>query len=295
MNTIILNLNLDVLSWPFYLFLILYAGIILVIIAGLVLWSQYLKKTYYHRALSQKIKISNPFQVAYLRNGLKGYIRSVLFKLIQKGYLEVPRKGWRGYRLRSKSGHPSVKLLSKEEQTVYHYAVSQGNWDRTINYKELHEDLRLVTEDMDNVLTNYHLLYPKGVINRLNRIRAFFMLFVLSLGGYRYFDVKLKGHIWSLLAVGLVGMVLILHLARLNRVTKQGNLYLQTLKKRYDKPNAPTDDQHQLVKVSLLKDNKQAMANIKLLLKDTPRQAKSWSDLADSFVVNMPTKAQLKT
>ncbi|OJJ20122.1 hypothetical protein BKI52_16760 [marine bacterium AO1-C] len=261
------------MSWPFWHFLAIYASLILGMTFGLVFWSRYLRKVYYKKALSQKIKISNPLQVAYLKNGLRGYIRTILFKLIRQNYLEVPRKGWKGYRIKSKAGHPSIKLLSKEEQTVYHYAVSQGNWEKVINYKELHEDLRLVAEDADSQLTNYSLLYPQSIINRLNQIRAFFMLIVLSLGAYRYFGgIKLKAHSWSLLAVGLVGMMLILHLARLNRVTKQGRMYLMTLKKRYDKPKSSINDQHQLVKVSLLKDNKQAMQVIQRLLKEQAKK-----------------------
>jgi len=296
MITILFNLNLGVLSWPFWHFMAIYTSLILVMILGLVFWSQHLKKVYYKKALSQKIKISNPLQVAYLKNGLRGYIRTVLFKLIRQNYLEVPRKGWKGYRVKSKAGHPSIKLLSKEEQTVYHYAVSQGNWEKVINYKELHEDLKLTAEDLDSQLTHYSLLYPQGIINRLNQIRAFFMLFVLSFGAYRYFGgIKFKTNAWSLLAVGLVGMMLILHLARLNRVTKQGKMYLLTLKKRYYKSQRAVSDQHQMVKVSLLKDNKQAMSTIQQFLKDKPQPEKMRLRLGDNFGLKVSPNTQLET
>jgi len=296
MTTILFNINLDVLSWPFWHFMAVYTSLITGIILMLVFWSQHLKKVYYRKALSKKIKISNPLQVAYLKNGLRGYIRTVLFKLIRQNYLEVPSKGWRGYRIKSKAGHPSIKLLSKEEQMIYHYAVSQGNWEKVINYKELHEDLRLTAEDIDSQLTHYSLLYPQGIVNRLNQIRAFFMLFVLSFGGYRYFGgIKWKAHTWSLLTVGLVGMLLIIHLARLNRVTKQGKMYLTTLKKRYSKSHSNTNDQHQLVKVSLLKDNKQAMAVIQRLLKDKAQSKKVSLQLGDNLRFRASPNAQLET
>ena len=298
MTTILLNLNLDVLSWPFWPFLAIYTGLTLGMILGLVFWSRHIKKVYYKKALNQKIKISNPLQIAYLKNGLRGYIRAVLFKLIRQDYLEVPRKGWRGHRLKSKAGHPSIKLLSEEEQTIYHYAVSQGNWEKVINYKELHEDLRLTAEDLNSQLTRYSLLYPQNIIHRLNRVRAFFMFFVLLFGAYRYIGgIKLKIHSWSLLTVGLVGMVLIIHLARLDRVTKQGKTYLMTLKKRYHKPRRSISDQHQLVKVSLLKDNKQAITTIQDLLKEKDRSKKEKRSirLNDNLDFSTPPNTQLET
>lgn len=284
---IILNLNTlpSLLSMAFIEFLSMYIFIIAFMLCVIVMISRHLSKKYYQKALLQRIKITDPYQIAYLQNGIKGYIRSVLFKLVQENYLNLPRKGWFGYKVNGKAGAPSLQCLNKAEQTIYHYAISKEYWYKVIHNKELHEDLWAVTHDLEEELTKFNLLYPQGLISRFNKLRVFFMFITLSLGACRYLwgVEKLKTNIWGLFLVGLLGTMLITHVGRIERVAKQGQKYLRSLKKNYHKLDATKSNKYKLVAASLLREGKKEMPAILKLLKQPKARQSTWIDLSGSY------------
>lgn len=297
MTNITLALNYNILSISFYKFISLYIFAILIMLALVVAVSRHIRKTYYLKAIQQQIKISSPLQIAYLKNGIKGYIRTVLFKLVQDGYLELPRKSWFGYKVRTKVGHPPVKKLNKPEQTIYHYAVSTGHWDKIINHKELHEDLWEVKDDLGNQLTDYSLLYPQNVVNKLSKLRGFFILITLTLGSYRYFwgIDKVRANLGSLVLVGLLGVMLITHVAKLDRVTKQGQKYLKSLKKSYSDANPTKNKRYKLVLTSLLKVDKKEMSLMLKMLKTRQTNENFWMKMPHKYLNITPANSQLET
>lgn len=297
MTNIILTLDNNILSISFYKFIVLYVLAIAAMLALLIIVSKKIKKNYYQKASKQQIKISSPLQIAYLNNGLSGYIQTILFQLVQEGYLTKPRKGWFGYKVKAANAHPSIKDLSKPEQTIFHYAVSHESWNKIIHHQELHEDLWEVKAELDDQLTNYSLLYPQPVLNRLNKLRGTFILATLALGAYRYFFgvEKARSGVLSLLFVGMLGMMLITHVAKLDRVTKQGQKYLKSLKKSYKGFGVNKSNKHKLVVTSLLSDDKKEMSSMLKMLKEDQANKQSWAQVSQKYLNNLSASPQLET
>ncbi|WP_299457678.1 TIGR04222 domain-containing membrane protein [uncultured Microscilla sp.] len=297
MTNIILTLDNNILSISFYKFIALYILAILAMLSLLIIVSKKIKENYYKKATQQQIKISSPLQIAYLNNGLPGYIRTVLFQLIQEGYLTKPKRHWFSYKVKATATHPPVKDLSKAEQTIFHYAASNESWHKIINHQELHEDLWKTEATLETQLTNFNLLYPQPVLNRLNKLRGIFILFTLTLGSYRYLlgTEKARTGIWSLLLVGMLGMMLITHVAKLDRVTKQGQKYLSSLKNSYKDLNPAKSNKYKLVVTSLLKDDKQEMASLLKMLKNKKPNQHSWAQMPQKYLNNLSANPQLET
>lgn len=297
MTNIILTLDNNILSISFYKFITVYVLAIATMLSLLIIVSRKIKQNYYKKATQQQIKISSPLQIAYLNNGLAGYIQTILFQLVQEGYLTKPRKSWFGYKVKASNAHPSIKDLSKPEQTIFHYAVAHESWHKIIHHEELHEDLWEVKAELEDQLTNYSLLYPQPVLSRLNKLRGIFILFTLVLGSYRYFlgVDKARSGVWSLVFVGMLGMMLITHVAKLDRVTKQGQKYLKSLRKSYKDLNTHKSNKHKLVVTSLLTDDKKDMTAMLKMLKNNESNKHSWAQMSQKYLNNLPASPQLET
>jgi len=191
--------------------------------------------------LSDKITVPSvpsnidPFEIAYLRGGTNETIRSVVFSLVQKGFVEIIYLD-AGYYVKKINSEQNKSVLSEIEQTVYDWIGGLRQIRELFDRQGLSLFIESYTENYQSRLTRQQLLTGENEKNLINPVKWSLFLMILLLGVYKLLAALAAGrtNVIFLILLTLIGLFLINYISRLPRITKLGKAYLEKLQIAFD-------------------------------------------------------------
>ncbi len=178
----------------------------------------------------------DPYEIAYLRGGTNEMARSVVFSLMQKGFIEL--------KLESKTSEiirlnlqTSVSGLPQVEQIALNWLGAKRE------AKEVFDASYGLIGQLDNHGLNYHrrlevsqFLTNYGMQQQLSVWKWTFAAGIALLGIYKIIAAIAHGNFNFIFTIflGVFGVVLVFALINLPRITKLGKTYLERLQMAFE-------------------------------------------------------------
>jgi uncharacterized protein (TIGR04222 family) len=173
----------------------------------------------------------NAHQIAFLRGGPARVLAVVLYDLCRRGYLQILQAGVSGPSIGRSEGTGELGLLSNFERAVF------GEIKGPRPVEELRTDRRLAVlseqycTKLEKPLENDLLLMPEDCKSKALRLGWHAALCLLVLALYKVLVALAKGrqNVGFLIILGIVGVMVVVSVARLPRITRHGKAYLDRL------------------------------------------------------------------
>ena len=187
----------------------------------------------------------DPYELSYLRGGANEVIRTIIFNLIQRGYLTVvePSPSNRAKEqprpIAQADPLPDRSLLTDLERTVFEWfrlAMTPAqlfSLDRSGRLTSL-------LEPYERKLREASLLASPIQLQRLSRLWLTGMAVIWGLGGYKLLIALAKGkhNVGFLILMGIVAVIILTVIcARTGRLSARGQAYLSRLQLAYSRLN----------------------------------------------------------
>lgn len=180
---IITNFMIEI---PGPLFLLIYA-----ILGGIMfLWAKNRMKNYYTTNFEPpKYDKLSPYDIAYLQQGKNGLSQLALYKLWKNGFLEFESEE-KYIKLKKLKNNELPK--NEIEQRIYK-EMNNNMLFRSLNTKELEQDIRNFANQIKDKLKDNHLLPDDGDLKHNNQLFISTLLLMLVVGGYKLFEGVSRG------------------------------------------------------------------------------------------------------
>ncbi|MDI1240504.1 MAG: TIGR04222 domain-containing membrane protein [bacterium] len=178
----------------------------------------------------------DPFEISYLRGGANELARSVVFSLVQKGFVQMANDGKDG-RLRRIDSGAEPNSLSEIEQLALRWVGSERD------AKDVFDTTSGLIATMESRSARYELelsrrqfLMPEEWKGRMKKYGLAAALAIAGVGGFKMVAAIMTGRFNILFAIFLtiVGFVIARGIGKLPRVTKLGNQYLARLQSAFE-------------------------------------------------------------
>jgi uncharacterized protein (TIGR04222 family) len=178
----------------------------------------------------------DPFEVAYLRGGANELARSVVFSLMQKGFVEVVNAD-KDSRIRRVNEGLDTNSLSEIEQSALGW-LGHGR-----EAKDVFDTSSGLIAKMESRSARYELelsrrqfLMPDEWKGRMKKYGLVAALAIVGVGGFKMFAAVMTGRFNILFALFLtiVGFVIARGIGKVPRVTKLGKQYLARLQSAFE-------------------------------------------------------------
>lgn len=178
----------------------------------------------------------DPFEIAFLRGGTNELARSVMFSLVQKGFVEVIN-GEKSSRLRRVDSGSDPNGLAEIERSALSWLGAERD------AKDVFDASFGLTERMESQSARYelelarrHFLMPDEWKSRLNKYGLAAGLVIVGVGGYKILAAVLTGRFNVLFTIFLVivAFVIARSMGKLPRTTKLGKQYLERLQSAFE-------------------------------------------------------------
>ena len=177
----------------------------------------------------------DPYQIAYLRGGINEVARSVVFSLMQKGFIELNTTG-KTSEIKRISPQTSVSGLKQIEQLALNWLGTSREAKEVFGANGLTAQLESYGQTYQSQLENTNLLTNDGTRKNFAPMKWSAFLVILGLGGYKLFTAIAHGHfnVIFLIIFAIVGSLIAFAIARLPRITKLGKAYLERLQLAFE-------------------------------------------------------------
>jgi uncharacterized protein (TIGR04222 family) len=191
----------------------------------------------------------DPYEIAYLRGGSNELARSVIFSLVQKGFIEVV-SGDKTSRLRKSENGADPSGLAEVERSALSWIGSERE------AKDVFDKSYGLTETMSSQSTRYelelsrrHFLMPDEWASRIKKYGIAAGFAISGVGGYKIVAALLNGHFNVLFTVFIVivGFALAMSIGKLPRMTKLGKRYIERLQSAFEGLKAQVDQPQTLL------------------------------------------------
>lgn len=178
----------------------------------------------------------DPFEVAYLRGGGNELARSVIFSLVQKGFVEVVNAD-KDSRIRRVEDGPDPNSLSEIEQSAL------GWLGREREAKDVFDTSSGLIATMESRSARYELelsrrqfLMPDDWKDRMKKYGLAAALAIAAFGGFKMAAALMTGrfNILFTLFLTIVGFVMARGIGKVPRMTKLGKQYLERLQSAFE-------------------------------------------------------------
>jgi uncharacterized protein (TIGR04222 family) len=178
----------------------------------------------------------DPFEVAYLRGGANELARSVIFSLVQKGFVEVVNAD-KDSRIRRVEDGSDPNSLSEIEQSAL------GWLGREREAKDVFDTSSGLIATMESRSARYELelsrrqfLMPDDWKDRMKKYGLAAALAIAAFGGFKMAAALMTGrfNILFTLFLTIVGFVMARGIGKVPRMTKLGKQYLERLQSAFE-------------------------------------------------------------
>lgn len=177
-----------------------------------------------------KIKADlDPYEIAFLKEGAVGVARAVVFRLVQRGYLEIQDE----IKISQSPQTPSMEHLSSLEKAVYRYFNSPKTKSITFPSIALPADIKPWIEAYQRRSEEKHLTPSQTSRQLFQMIKWTCFAGILLLGGYKLLVAFIKGYdslfLWGLTGLGLY----LIASVQYTPLSHRGRKYLQQMESAY--------------------------------------------------------------
>lgn len=177
----------------------------------------------------------DPYEIAFLRGGENELARSVIFSLVQKGFVEIASTDKSGLVRRVDNG-PDPSSLSAIEAVAFNWVGSSKEAKKVFAAGGLAERLSRHNAKYELSLANRQFLMPGEWKARARKLSVVAALLIAGLGGYKILAAVLSGRYNVIFTVVLiiVGGIITLAMGGLPRMTKLGKQYIERLQAAFE-------------------------------------------------------------
>lgn len=215
-------------------FLVLYAFVIFFSVISLAVFKSRIDQTYKLPLPSIPPQI-DPFEIAYLRGGTNEVARSVVFSLLQKGFVEIDGAGVKIKRIENAERRAR---LSEIEEIAFKWIGTEREAKDVFNkHFGLVEQLEPHGLSYDAQLARRQMLSTAEMGKSLKKWRWLAVAVIFSLGLYKILASIAHGYYNFLFTIGFgaVGLIMVFVTAKhLPRLTRLGKAYLERLQLAFD-------------------------------------------------------------
>ena len=177
----------------------------------------------------------DPYEIAYLRGGINEVVRSVIFSLTQKGFLEIDNTAAQHVVRKTQNSPNPSNLLPIEQFSLSWIGTSREPSEMFSSY-----GLGVMLEQYEKAfrarLEQQQMLTGEQDRAILKPVKWSVYILILSLGGYKLLASIAHGYynIIFLIIFIVAGLLIARAVARLPRLTKLGKAYLERLQTAFD-------------------------------------------------------------
>lgn len=177
----------------------------------------------------------DPYEIAYMRGGTNEVARSVIFSLMQKGFLEITKEGSKTYLSRTPNQTDASRLLPIE-QLALDWVETRQEAKRVFEGNGLTKQLEAYGSSYKARLEHQQLLVGEEMRAQMARWKWIAAAAIFGLGLYKILASVIYGiyNFVGLIIMGAIGLVIALSIANLPRITRLGKAYLERLQLAFD-------------------------------------------------------------
>lgn len=230
-------------------FLIFYGFVIFFSVIALAVAKNQVDKTD-NLALPPVSQQIDPYEIAYLRGGINEVARSVVFSLMQKGFIEIKHDGKDSEIIRH--NNDNFSLLTEIEKTALNWFHSTRKPSELFASYGLVESLDGYGHMYQTRLETQQMLVNDDLRNRFKPWKLGVFLLILGLWFYKLLAAWANGNfnVIFLVLLGMVGLVIANAVGKLPRLTKLGKQHLGRLQLAFDSLKTKTQSAYSLSNLS---------------------------------------------
>ena len=177
----------------------------------------------------------DPFEIAFLRGGENELARSVVFSLVQKGFVEIVNSEKSGT-IRRVENNGDPRSLSGIEEVALGWVGASREAKEVFGSAGLAERLQRHNAKYEIELANRQFLMQEDWKSKARKYGIAAAFVIAGLGGYKVFAAVLGGR-WNVgftIVLTLIAVVVAMTIGRLPRMTKLGKHYIERLQSAFE-------------------------------------------------------------
>lgn len=177
----------------------------------------------------------DPYEIAYLRGGTNEVARSVVFSLLQKGFIEIDNIATPAV-VKKTFNQQDTRNLNPIEQLTLGWLGYSREPKEFFGKTGLVEQLKVYGNSYQGRLEQQQFLTSEEDRTALNPVKWTVYLLILGLGGYKTLAAIAHGNynIIFLVILTVAGLLIARTVAKMPRITKLGKIYLERLQTAFD-------------------------------------------------------------
>ena len=223
---------LATMSGPYFLILFGFVIFFTIIILALV-------KTMFDK--SNKLSVPSipseidPYEIAFLRGGTNEVARSVIFSLLQKGFIEIDNSGPNPV-VKKTQNQPNTRGLNQIEMMTFGWLGVSREPKEFFGKSGLVEQLEVYGRTYQGRLEQQQLLIDEKTQNSFLPAKWTVFLIIFGLGAYKTVAALMHSryNIILLIIFTVVGLLIARAASKLPRLSKLGKIYLERLQAAFD-------------------------------------------------------------
>lgn len=177
----------------------------------------------------------DPYEIAYLRGGANEVARSVVFSLLQKGFIEIDNIATPAV-IKKTQNQSNTSRLNPIEQLTLGWLGASREPKEFFGASGLVKQLEVYGNSYQGRLEQQQMLTSDEDRTALNPVKWSVYLLILGLGAYKLLAAIAHGNfnIILLIIFTIAGLAIAKAVSNLPRVTKLGKAYLDRLQTAFD-------------------------------------------------------------
>lgn len=177
----------------------------------------------------------DPYEIAYLRGGINEVARSVVFSLMQKGFIELKTEG-KSSEIKRINPQTSVSGIKQIEQLALNWLGISRDVTEVFGAMGLTAQLESYGLTYHQRLENAQMLTNNDARKTFSPMKWSAFLVIFGLGAYKLFAAISHGNfnVIFLVIFAIIGSVIVFAIAKLPRITKLGKSYLERLQLAFE-------------------------------------------------------------
>ncbi len=177
----------------------------------------------------------DPYEIAFLRGGTNEVARSVIFSLLQKGFIEIDNIATPAV-VKKTLNQPDRKSLNQIELMTLGWLGASREPKEVFGASGLVGQIEVYANSYQGRLEQQQMLTSEEDRMALNPVKWTVYLIIFGLGAYKTFAaiVNENFNIFFLIIFTIVGLIIAAGVSKLPRMTKLGKAYLERLQTAFD-------------------------------------------------------------
>lgn len=179
----------------------------------------------------------DPYEIAYLRGGENEVARSVIFALVQRGFLRLASRGGPAVEQAEKPKEEERRSMSSMERRVFDWFSKPHTVNGLFDEEALPRHLKPFCAAYEQKLQSEKLLTPTDLHGRTRQVMLAGAAIILGLGGYKLLVALSRGrfNVVFLILLAAAGTFVLSRLCRTGRLSRRGRVYLAKLQLAFER------------------------------------------------------------